>query len=68
MWRIGKLGCVLEHNCLDESDEPPNNELLIYSESGVLIAYHGGLQDASLCMDWDWDVLGELCLVLERPT
>jgi hypothetical protein len=58
VWRIGKLGGVLEYDCTYEGDKPVDYKFLVCAESGLLVTHHGGIQDAGLCMDWYWDVLG----------
>lgn len=59
------MGSVLQHDCAYESYESVDDDVSDGTESGVLTAYYGGFQDAELCVDWHWDVLGELCVVFD---
>ncbi len=42
------MGCVLEYDGPDESDESIDEYILVCAEGSVLVANHGGLEDASV--------------------
>ena len=64
-WILGRL---LGNDVFNESYEPVDYSVLVCAESCVLVAHHGEVQDASLCLDWVSDVLGKLCVVLGDET
>ena len=63
LWRLGKLGCILEYGCAYKGYQSFNYDISVHTQICVHITHHGGIQDAALLMDWDWHVLGKLRLV-----
>jgi hypothetical protein len=57
------LGSVLVNDSFDKSNESIDCKFPVCSQSGVPTAYNGRIQDACLCVDWYWNVLGELRVV-----